>query len=121
MSTTTPGPAAAWVRVTREDGETVGWLEALDAGYELLRPRDVLGHVVAADAGWAEAEEAVQARGLSHLAERWTLDADPRHLAIVEVTPERIVVADWMRSRALAPSESISLPWPDCEGRLRRA
>ena len=110
-----------WVRVTREDGETVGWLEPLDDGYELLRPRDVLGHVVAEDAEWVEAEEAVQERGLSHLAERWLLDGDERLLAIVEVSPQGISVADWMSSRALFDSTTVTVAWPDTAGRLRRA
>lgn len=109
------------MRVTREDGETVGWLEPLDDGYELLRPRDVLGHVVAEDAAWVEAEEAVQARGLSHLAERWLLDGDQRPLAVVEVSPQGIRVADWMSSRALFDSTATTIAWPDVQGRLRLA
>ncbi|MDR2254676.1 MAG: hypothetical protein LBE25_01525 [Arthrobacter sp.] len=110
-----------WVRVTREDGETVGWLEPLDAGYELLRPRDVLGHPAGPDAAWVEAEESVQECGLSHLAREWTLDGEPTRLALLEVSPRGIVVAPALQTKALVPAERTVVSWPDTAGRLRLA
>lgn len=109
-----------WVRVNREDGETVGWLEPLDAGYASLRPRDVLGHVAGEDAGWIEAEEAVHRVGLAHVAEEWLLDGGEERFVILEVTPTEIVLGNALASKALVRAERRSIAWPDTGGRLRR-
>lgn len=109
-----------WVKVTREDGETVGWLEPLDAEYALLRPRDVLGHVAGPDAEWVPAEECLQELGLAHVAEAWHLDGDPRALSIVELSSAGIWVGDRMLTKALAPTERVMVAWPDTAGRLSR-
>lgn len=110
-----------WVRVTREDGETVGWLEPLDAGYERLLPRDVLGHPAGEPTEWVEGEERLQEIGLRHLAEEWLLDGAPTRLALLEVSPQGIVVAPALQTKALAPAERTRVDWPDLDGRLRRA
>lgn len=107
-----------WVEVTREDGETVGWLEPLDPEYALLRPRDVLGHVAGPDAEWVPAEECLVELGLAHVAEAWHLDGGPLDLSILEVSAAGIVVGDRLKTKALVDTGRIVVAWPDTEGRL---
>lgn len=110
-----------WVRVNREDGETVGWLEPLDAAYGSLRPRDVLGHVAGPDGDWEATESLLNERGLAFLTQEWVLDGGEERLSILEVSPLGIVVSSALRAKALLPAERITLPWPDESGRLAAA
>lgn len=110
-----------WVRVTRDDGETVGWIEPLDLGYESLQPRDVLGHPVGEPCEWVEAEERLQEKGLAHLAQPWWLDGAPSDLAVIEVSPHGILLAGWLETKALVDSPRHQVVWPDVAGRLSPA
>lgn len=121
MSTDTTG----WVAVTREDRETVGYLEPVTEDYEVVRPRTLLGHLAGEDTGFEEGEALLLARGISELAEVWVLDAgtaeEIRDLTIRELSPAGIEVAARMAAKALVDSPAHHVAWPDVEGRLSRA
>lgn len=116
---------SAWVAVTREDRETVGYLEPITPDYEVVRPRTLLGHVAGDDTGFEEAEALLIARGISELAETWILDAgtprEVRDLTLRELSPARIELADRMAAKALVDSPVHRVTWPDVEERLSRA
>lgn len=113
-----------WITVTREDREAVGYLEPVTEDYELVQPRTLLGHRAAEPTDIVAGEERMRERGIGELAEMWELDAGtPAHvrsLAILEVSPHGIVVADALATKALAGPEPMSVPWPDVEERLTR-
>lgn len=114
-----------WVAVTREDGETVGWIQPLDPGFETVQARSVLGHAVGGPADYVAAEEVLVERGIAELAGHWHLGAGTRpvrgDLAILEVSAHGIVVADAMLVKALVPCERFTVPWPDVERLLEPA
>ena len=118
-------PATSWLKVIRaDDGETVGYLEPLTADYSQVQPRNLLGHPVGRATDFLTAEERLADRGIGELAERWQLrDAEPAlrgGVAIVEVFPDGILVADEQLVKALVAGPRVSVPWPDLEGRLSR-
>lgn len=114
--------ASGWVSVLREDGETVGYLEPLDPGFERFQPRNLLGHAVGAGCSYVDGEERLIERGISELIELWTLDGqyDDREaaLAILEASPRGIILANAQRAKAMAPAERIRVEWPDVAQRL---
>lgn len=115
--------ATSWLKVTRpDDGETVGYLEPLAADYSHVQPRNLLGHPVGRATDFLTADERLADRGIGELAEGWQLrDAEPAFrggVAIVEVSPDGILVADAQLVKALVAGPRVSVPWPDLEGRL---
>ena len=113
-------PVDTWLAVTREDGETVGYLEPVTDDYADVIPRNRLGHAVGDAQDYHAAEELVLDRGLRELAEHWLLDGADVELAISELSPAGIVLRDAFLAKALVPLEPVHVPWPDTAGRLRR-
>ena len=113
-------PVDTWLAVTREDGETVGYLEPVTEDYADVIPRNRLGHAVGDVCDYHAAEELVLDRGLRELAEHWLLDGAGAELAISELSPAGIVLRDAYLAKALVPLEAVHVPWPDTAGRLRR-
>ena len=111
----------AWLAVTREDGETVGYLEPVTDDYAEVIPRNRLGHRVGETMDYHLGEELVLERGLRELAEHWLLDGVGPELTITEVSPAGIVLHDAYLTKALVPLEPTHVAWPDTPGRLRRA
>ena len=105
--------------MTREDGETVGYLEPLTPDYDVVQPRSLLGHLVGEPSDYLAGEELLCERGISELMQPWQLndapDALSGPLAILEVSPHGIVVADALLVKALAPGEKATVRWPDIE------
>lgn len=108
---------SAWLAVTREAGETVGYLEPLTPDYDVVQPRSVLGHVVGEPSDYVAGEELLRERGIAELMQPLRLKdaaaALSGPLAILEVSPHGIVVADALLVKALAPSEKATVSWPD--------
>jgi len=114
-------PTDTWLAVTREDGETVGYLEPVTDDYADVVPRNRLGHAVGEVSDFHAAEELVLDRGLRELAEHWLLDGVGPELTVIELSPDGVVLRDAFLSKALAPTERVHVPWPDTAERLRRA
>ncbi|SJM59395.1 hypothetical protein [Gulosibacter sp. 10] len=118
-------PIEHWIAVRREDGETVGYLEPLSEDYASMQPRTLLGHAVGEPLEYVPAEELLLERGIGELAERWTLDAgtaeEIRDLTVTELSPNGIVLANYVEAKALANGARHRIDWPDLQGRLRRA
>ncbi|MEU3018915.1 MULTISPECIES: hypothetical protein [unclassified Nocardiopsis] len=78
-----------------EDDEILGYLRPEGAGYVPVNP---FGHPVHGAVEEAEARSALDSLGLAYLAEPWLLTlpgrAEPVTVRIVEVTPERMRVAN---------------------------
>lgn len=113
---------AQWVAVTREDGETVGWIQPLDSGFDTVQARSVLGHALGGPVDYMAAEEVLLERGISELVGPWQLDrgtpAVHGELSIVEVSAHGIVLADAMLLKALVPCPRFTVTWPDIARRL---
>lgn len=121
MTTPEIAPIDTWLAVTREDGETIGYLEPLTDDYAEVIPRNRLGHAVGEAQDYHAAEELVLDRGLRELAEPWLLDGAGPELTVIELSPDGIVLRDAFLSKALAPTERVQVPWPDTTQRLRPA
>ncbi|WP_275005209.1 hypothetical protein [Promicromonospora iranensis] len=121
MTTPEIAPIDTWLAVTREDGETVGYLEPLTADYADVIPRNRLGHAVGEAQDYHAAEELVLDRGLRELAEPWLLDGEGPELTVIELSPAGIVLRDAFLSKSLSPTKRVDVPWPDTAERLRRA
>jgi hypothetical protein len=107
-----------WTPHRREDGELLGWIRQEGADWVAV---DVLGRAASAPVDWLDAEDALDSRGLSWLAEIWMLErdgTDPLRVKLVEVTPGRVgeaghVVVQTDDFGAIdVPVERIELPWP---------
>ena len=107
-----------WTPHRREDGELLGWIRPEGADWVAV---DVLGRTASAPVDWLDAEDALDSRGLSWLAEIWMLErdgTDPLRVKLVEVTPGRVgeaghVVVQTDDFGAIdVPVERIELPWP---------
>ncbi len=107
-----------WTPHRREDGELLGWIRPEGAEWVAV---DVLGRAASAPVDWLDAEDALDSRGLSWLAEIWMLErdgSDPLRVKLVEVTPGRVgeagrVVVQTDDFGAIdVPVERIELPWP---------
>ena len=121
MTTPEIAPTDTWLAVTREDGETVGYLEPLTDDYADVLPRNRLGHAVGEAQDYHAAEELVLDRGLRELAEYWVLDGEGPELTVIELSPDGIVLRDAFLSKALSPTKRVEVAWPDTTHRLRRA
>src|SRR5688500_6355929 len=113
-------PVDTWLAVTREDGETVGYLEPVTDDYADVIPRNRLGHAVGEVGDFHTAEELVLDRGLRELAAHWLLDGGGPELTVIELSPDGIVLRDAFVSKALSPTKRVHVPWPDTAGRLRQ-
>lgn len=106
---------ANWIEHRRDDGERIGWIRMVG---ERSIAVDVLGREVTGEVDWLEAEEALDERGLSFLAEPWLLeqsDGAEVRVRIVEASPERIRVAEdelGAASAVGAQSAVHTLPFP---------
>lgn len=114
-------PAGTWLAVTRDDGETVGYLEPLTPDYGRVQPRTRLGHALGGPAGYEDGEERVLGSGLGDLAQPWLLDGAGAPLAIAELSPAGVVLRDALLSKALLPAPEVRVDWPDVAERLRPA
>lgn len=114
-----------WITVTRDDGETVGYLEPVTADYDKVQPRSILGHVVGEPIDYLQGEEILGERGIAELMEHWQLSGATQALAgdlsILEVSAHGIVVADALLTKALVPTERYTVPWPDTDELLTRS
>lgn len=114
-----------WITVTRDDGETVGYLEPVTADYDKVQPRSILGHAVGAPIDYVQGEEILGERGIAELMEHWQLSGATQALAgdlsILEVSAHGIVVADALLTKALVPTERYTVPWPDTDELLTRS
>lgn len=110
-----------WQPITRgSDRETVGYLEPFDPDYSMVQPRSVLGHPIGEPCDFVTGEDRLLEHGIREIAEHWQLiDPElPNALAILEVSPEGIIVADAMETKALVPTERFRVEWPDIAQRL---
>lgn len=85
---------ADWIEHRREDGERLGWIRMVGEQFIAV---DVLGREITEEVDWLEAEEALDERGLSFLAERWLFDSPARgtvFVRIVEVSPRGVCVRE---------------------------
>ena len=106
-------PPATWIAHHRPaDGELVGYLSPEDSGY---LPRTVFGYPLGPVAARHEAVRTLEARGLSCLAEGWTLldeAGDDLRVQILSASPERVVVVDAPYGYYEAGSPRFVLPVP---------
>lgn len=101
-----------WTPHRRDDGEVLGWIRPEGSGWVAV---DILGRDVTGAVEWLDAEEALDARGLGWLAEKWMLERDgaaPLAVRLVEVTPERVVVKSEDFGAIDAPLRTYVLAWP---------
>lgn len=115
--------AEDWEPITRRaDREIVGYLEPFDPGYSRVQPRSALGHPVGDPCDFVTGEDRLRERGIHELAEHWRLMSPQltNALAILEVSPDGIVVADAMNTKAMIPTEQFRVAWPDLDQRLVR-
>lgn len=81
-----------WIEHRRGDGERVGWMRPRGDGFVAV---DLLGRDVTDEVDWLEAEEALDALGISYLADAYLMDrpdAAPLRVRIVEVSQSGIRV-----------------------------
>lgn len=107
-----------WLSVTREDGETVGYLDPMSEDYARVVPRNRLGHAVGPECEYHDGAEAVLTTGLGVLAGTWRLDGAGEPLSILELSDDGIVLADALRTKVMAPADQVRVPWPDRDARL---
>ena len=109
---------ADWTPHRRDDGELLGWIRPEGEDWVAV---DLLGHEASGSVDWLDAEEILEERGLSWLADIWMLErhaVDPVRVKLVEVTPGRVgetgrVVVQTDDFGAIdAPVERFELPWP---------
>lgn len=115
----------SWASVQREDGETVGYLDPVDADFERVVPRNVLGHAIADPTDYFTGEELLIDRGISELMHEWIITAgdhaDSARMSILEVSPNGIILADALLTKALAPTPRLEIQWPDTTHILKPA
>lgn len=114
--------ADGWLAIKRNDGEIVGFVEPLEADYSRVQARNRLGHKLGSPSEYVEAEDQILALGLSFLAERWFVADPPAFLVngavIKELSPSGIVLIDADFAKAGISQESLTIDWPDIEGKL---
>ena len=107
-----------WTPHRRDDGELLGWIRPEGDDWVAV---DLLGHEASDPGDWLVVEEALEARGLSWLADIWMLERDasePLRVKLVEVIPARageagrVVVQTDDFGAIDAPVEIYELPWP---------
>lgn len=115
---------SAWVSVTREDGETAGYLEPITDDYDVVQPRTLLGHALGAPVDFETGDRLIGERGISELAEQWVLDEDTDDeiagLTVVELSPRGVTLADYLATKGLMATEKLHVDWPDLQERLSR-
>lgn len=77
-----------WTPHRRDDGELLGWIHPEGDAWVAV---DVLGRAVTEPMEWLDAEAALDAHGISWLADPWMLEGEaelPLRVRILEVTPE---------------------------------
>ncbi len=104
-----------WQPIHRhDDGELLGWVEAIDDGRFIARDR--LGWVVGEADTVDESEDHLGARGLGWLGEAFAytaeVGAEPVRVRLVEVSTDRVVVKadDW--GAIDVPTEQFVLRFP---------
>ena len=112
-------PRPDWTPHRRDDGELLGWIHPDGDGWVAV---DVLGRPASGPTEWLDAEAALEARGISWLADPWILEGEaerPLRVRILEVTPDdegvpgRIVVKiDDFGDMARPPVQQYVLEWP---------
>ncbi|WP_120003034.1 hypothetical protein [Nesterenkonia muleiensis] len=104
-----------WIEHRREDGERIGWI--CMAGEQFVAV-DILGREVTGEVDWLEAEETLDAMGLSFLAEPWLFqraDGTTVRVRITELSPSGIRVREDDFGAAAAVGADVqdhSLPFP---------
>lgn len=104
-----------WIEHRREDGERLGWIRMVGEHFIAV---DVLGREITPRVDWLQAEETLEERGLSFLAERWLFDSPARgavYVRIVEVSPRGIRVREDDFGAAAAVGADVQdhdLPFP---------
>ncbi|GGH49478.1 hypothetical protein [Microbacterium album] len=109
-----------WIPHRRpEDRELLGWIRPQGERWVAV---SLFGADVSEPLEWTDAEEALEARGLSWLAEPWALERDgeePLRVRIVEVSPTapngspgRVVVKTEDFGAIDVPYTLYELPWP---------
>lgn len=115
----------SWASIQREDGETVGYLDPVDADFERVVPRNVLGHAVADPTDYLSGEEFLIQRGISELMNDWIITsgdhANSSKMSILEVSSKGIILADALMAKALAPTPRLKIQWPDTTHILKPA
>ncbi|MGY4719855.1 hypothetical protein [Naumannella huperziae] len=100
-----------WIAHHRaDDDELLGYLRPEDDGFV---PVTVFGHPLGERGDRDGAAEALDSRGLSYLAEPWLLraaDGSERRVAIIEASPERVVVSGADYAFALAVGANVGEP-----------
>ena len=111
-----------WQAVTRDDGETVGYVEGTDGGFV---GRDLLGTPLGdAIAEDGEARTLVRERGLTSLARSWdwTDEAgETRRVYVVHVRPGVAIVSTGFPGVVGAPGERFEVALPVDPERFRPA
>jgi len=104
---------ADWIEHRRpDDREALGWLRPEGDGWVAV---SLLGRDVSGPLDWTDAEEALEATGLSWMADVWTLERDddePLRVRLVEVTPDHVVVQTDDFGAIDVAVERFELPWP---------
>jgi hypothetical protein len=109
---------ADWTPHRRDDGELLGWIRPEGEDWVAV---DLLGREASGAVDWLEAEAALEANGLSWLADVWVLEmpeGDAWRVKLVEVTPGRVgeqgrIVVQTDDFGAIdVPVERFELSWP---------
>lgn len=109
-----------WIPHRRpDDRELIGWIRPEGDAWVAV---SLFGADVSGPLDWVEAEEALEAVGLSWLAEPWMLErpgTDPLRVRVVDVSPAspegdpgRVVVKTDDFGAIDVPYELLELPWP---------
>ena len=104
--------SADWIEHTRGDGELLGWMRPDGNGFV---PIDRLGRELGPATDWLSAEEVLDERGLSWLADLWQLQLDDGRtvrVRLVEVAPHRVVAAIDDFGSVDVPQQRFVLPFP---------
>ena len=112
-------PRPDWTPHRRDDGELLGWIHPAGDDWVAV---DVLGRTVTGPTEWLDAEAALDAHGISWLAEAWMLEGEgdhPLRVRMLEVTPDddgvpgRIVVKiDDFGDMTRPATTQFALAWP---------
>ena len=104
-----------WIEYRRDDGQRIGWIRMVG---ERCIAVDMLGREITGEVNWLEAEESLDERGISFLAEPWSLELDNGsevRVRITEASPEGIRVTEdefGAASAIGAQMRNHSLPFP---------
>jgi hypothetical protein len=86
----------SWIEYRREDGELLGYLRPAEGAAGRYVPVTVFGYALGCAGDESEAQQVLDAIGLSYLADRWSLTLDgrgePISVQIVEASPQQVLV-----------------------------